>query len=263
LLFAIAALTLGIMLFQQREILKKRTQTLENAAKDFADSIRHEDFSVASLQDHLTMDAPLKKLAAVGRNRWDELQNTKLDLENTREDLKQTKLELATTKSELGDARNEIARLETDLSDRETQLAEARTRIDDLESQATELRAEIEDLEGRFSELEDQMADVAADLEVCEKERDKLEAKINTGVTTRGVAGRILLVEPTWNFVVLDVGTDDKLVPGAELLVHRGEELIGRVRVTTVQDAMAAAEIITDWTPQQLAKGDFVISPES
>ena len=49
LLISIGALVLGILLFGQREVLKKRTQNLEKGAADFAESIRFEEFNQDAL----------------------------------------------------------------------------------------------------------------------------------------------------------------------------------------------------------------------
>ncbi len=79
----------------------------------------------------------------------------------------------------------------------------------------------------------------------------------------KGLFGKVLIVNPEWNFVVLDIGSERGLVPAAEMLVHRSDRLIGRVRITSVDEEMAVAEIMGDWEERTIRSGDLVISPES
>jgi hypothetical protein len=74
-----------------------------------------------------------------------------------------------------------------------------------------------------------------------------------------GLTGRILVVNPDWNFVVLDVGSEAGLGTQTELIVYRTDQLVGRVRVSSVQNQTAVAEILQDWQQQPLREGDHVL----
>ena len=73
--------------------------------------------------------------------------------------------------------------------------------------------------------------------------------------------GRILAVNPAWNFVVLSLGDKNGVVNNAELLVKRGTQLIGKVRVTSVEPSTSIADIVANSVPQgaSIAPGDDVI----
>jgi hypothetical protein len=68
-----------------------------------------------------------------------------------------------------------------------------------------------------------------------------------------GVSGRVTFVDHTWNFVVLDVGLSAGVVPNGELIVYRGRDFLGKVRVTKADPNDAVAEILPD------VKGDIQV----
>lgn len=49
---------------------------------------------------------------------------------------------------------------------------------------------------------------------------------------------------PAWNFVVLDVGDEQHVVPGSEWEIRRAARSIARLRITAVEKIHAIADII-------------------
>jgi hypothetical protein len=82
-----------------------------------------------------------------------------------------------------------------------------------------------------------------------------LQAAINNSKTGKmpGVSGKVTFVDHAWNFVILDVGLNSGVVPNGELIVYRGKNFLGKVRVTKVDPSDAVAEILPD------IKGDIQI----
>ena len=76
-----------------------------------------------------------------------------------------------------------------------------------------------------------------------------------------GLQGRILAVNPAWNFVVLNLGDRNGVVNNAELLVKRGTQFMGKVRVTSVEPSTSIADIVANSVPQgaTISPGDDVI----
>jgi hypothetical protein len=68
-----------------------------------------------------------------------------------------------------------------------------------------------------------------------------------------GVSGKVTFVDHAWNFVILDVGLAAGVVPNGELIVYRGHNFLGKVRVTKVDPNDSVAEILPD------VKGDIQI----
>jgi hypothetical protein len=74
-----------------------------------------------------------------------------------------------------------------------------------------------------------------------------------TGTMPPGISGKVTFVDHAWNFVILDVGISNGVVPNGELIVYRGNAFLGKVRVTKVDPNDAVAEILPD------VKGDIQI----
>ncbi len=260
LLLSISALVLGTILFGQREMLKARTQRMEQAVVDFAKSIRYGEVDREAIMDLDRMDQPLNTIAAQGDVLYQDLQDTKQDLENTREELAVTKSELADTRQELADARDRIGTLESNLAQTEAELNEANDQIDVLKEEKQVLISQVDDLETELTQANEAIQDLRADIETLEGIIKELEgAQGDVVELDPGLSGEILTVNEPWNFVVLNIGKDVGLVPNAEMVVHRDDELVGKVRISRVQENMAVADIISDWQQVDIQSGDQVM----
>ena len=94
-------------------------------------------------------------------------------------------------------------------------------------------------------------------LATLQKEKeDRMQQKMRNGLS-----GRVLAVNPAWNFVVLSLGDKNGVVNNAELLVKRGTQYIGKVRVTSVEPSTSIADIVANSVPQgtAISPGDDVI----
>ena len=263
LILSIASLVLGIMLFNEREVIKGRTQRLENAVAEFARSLHYDDLDQQALMDYERMSAQLNRVNVHAALTWQDLMDTRTDLENTRLDLEQTREELRVTQNRLEAAEQRIVRLEDDLAERTAELARANQQISDLERDKANLQSRLDDMELQIAELEEEkleLAETIADQQALIEEYEaELFADDDAIGTPPGLAGRILVVNPDWNFVILNVGRQQGLSLNTEMLVHREESLVGRVRVSDVKDEVAVAEILEDWQQVPLREGDHVL----
>jgi hypothetical protein len=77
----------------------------------------------------------------------------------------------------------------------------------------------------------------------------------------QGLTGTILAVNQAWNFVVLSMGDRQGVVPNAEMLVQRGNQYLGKVRVTSVEPSTSIADILVRTVPRgfTVMPGDQVI----
>ena len=73
------------------------------------------------------------------------------------------------------------------------------------------------------------------------------------------VRGKVLVVDPKWDFLVLDVGAKIGLVDRGVLLVSRQGELVAKIRVTSVQDNRSIANIMPGWKLKDVMEGDVVL----
>jgi predicted nucleic acid-binding Zn-ribbon protein len=267
LLLCIASLVLGIQLFGKREVLKGRVQKNEQALGAIAKNIHFDAFSVSSLaaedEAGLTLiQAPLNQLAAAAQVQYDDLQNTKQDLESTRQDLSVTKDELARTQSDLDRATAQIETLNQSITEKNDQIAKQETRIDGLEQEKVNQQIQIDDLNNQIVSIEDELRDSQDKVLALEQTVNQLETELGYGKTRvlpKGLTGRILFVNKDWNFVVIDLGSDDGLVPNAEMLIHRKDELVGKVTISGISRKMAIAELQPEWAQSSVKEGDFVV----
>ncbi|MDD4736918.1 MAG: hypothetical protein PHP44_12540 [Kiritimatiellae bacterium] len=267
LVLSIGSLILGSMLFGKRELLKGRAQKLEAGVAAIAKSVRMESFSQQALvvNDKLNlsaMDKPLKDVALAGNLLYEDLQTTKTDLEKTTQELDSTKTVLAQTEADLESANQEISRLEGSLQRANSELSELRPMISQLESEKGALQSTIDGLNEQITRSEEQIQDMLDKVNALEKTVADLETELGADagkIVPKGLAGRIIAVNPYWNFVVLDIGKKSGLIADTEMLVHRDDRLIGKVHVSAVRDDMAIAEIANDWEQSPIREGDNVL----
>jgi cell shape-determining protein MreC len=74
-----------------------------------------------------------------------------------------------------------------------------------------------------------------------------------------GLTGKIVAVDPKYDFVVLNVGGNQGVVENGKLLVNRGGKLVGKVRVTKVEPNRSIANVLPDWKQSDLTEGDQVV----
>jgi hypothetical protein len=66
-------------------------------------------------------------------------------------------------------------------------------------------------------------------------------------------------VDAQFDFVVLDIGESQGAREHGELLVSRGEKLIGKLRILDVKKDHSIANILPGWKQGEIQTGDFVI----
>jgi septal ring factor EnvC (AmiA/AmiB activator) len=263
LVLSIVSLVLGAFLFFQRGEIKDRVQKNESAIVKVAENLHMEGLNAAALAEQLkdvkAMQVALDGVAVSAENRYEELQNTKTDLENTRADLTKTKDELATTKTELASAQAKVTELTDKLVQKEAEVAQAKSQIDQLQKDKTALQTHIDDLNTQLVKAEDEMRDLQDQVRILEKIVKDTTPTTGKPPLPMGLTGKIAVVNPDWNFVVLNIGSDSGLVNNAQMLVHRSDKLIGKVRISNVQKTMAIADIMMDWEQSPIREGDYVL----
>ena len=266
LLLSIASLVLGIMLFSKREVLKARTQKNEAALAKISQNLRFDGFNVAELvaQDEaglLAMDAPLNRLSAAADNQYNELQLTKEDLARTKTELATTKDELTATQGELTRTQEQVQQLNATVTAKNAEIATKEDTIAGLEQEKATQQTQIDELNNKIATMEDEKQDLNDKVVTLEQTIVELEALKGESVgrpLPRGISGKVVLVNKDWNFVVLNIGSKDGLVPNAEMLVHRGDKLVGKIQISGVAKEMAIADINSAWSVSQVREGDFV-----
>jgi hypothetical protein len=73
------------------------------------------------------------------------------------------------------------------------------------------------------------------------------------------LTGKILVADPKWDFVVLNVGEEQGIKEAGELLVNRDGKLVAKVIVRSVQKDRCIANVMPGWRLGEVLEGDQVI----
>lgn len=219
------------------------------------------------------------------------LVDTQADLTKTQGTLKTAQESLATTTTELEAKKAEAVKLSADLN-------EATRKVEDLSVKMAEAAKQAEDAQTKITDLEKRIADamggpnvggqdvnIAQKIDDLTKQRDAAEAekvllaeqlkaaieqkqqlvvaeeRRKGKVMAKGLTGRVLAVNPAWNFVVLNLGDRQGVVEGGEMIIRRGNEMVGRVKISSVEPSTSIGDIIMSSVPRgiQVQPGDLVV----
>jgi cell shape-determining protein MreC len=199
------------------------------------------------------------------------LTQTNKVLVKTQGDLKQTQQDLADTQAERDKAvANALAQVKR-ADQLSTQLAKTTQERDDAQSnleayKVTGLTAEqVTKLNRTLKDTQDLVEVAKQEYAVLEHDRNRIKAELDTLVGTNTVItlradlkGKILVVDPKWDFVVLDIGDEQGVKQDGELLVSRDGKLVAKVIVRTIEKDRCIANIVPGWKLGEVIEGDEV-----
>lgn len=264
------AIVLEYRLFSQRRELKQSVQTLERSALELAETLAasrepyiegiDQKVNRTALMQSGEMSRQLRVIETLAENRYDQLYSARDDLKRTTDELNQTKADLARTRQDLENARREIVSLREQIARKEAELSELQGQTIQLEVQVAEIKRMIEENKDRIAQIDNEKADLKDEVQRLEVELARYLSDPNiVKQMPRGLSGKVVAVNSEWNFVVLDIGSRDGLVKDAHMLVHRSDELVGKVRIMQASDHWAIADIERDWQLSPIQEGDRVL----
>lgn len=208
-------------------------------------------------------------------------------LNETRLQLKDLRIELAANITEINKLKPELRARLKEIVELKAEIERLNNRIADLEKQVADLEAEKKRLEEEITQLKTDIANMQEELEDKDRKIKDLEKRVGdlsrvggdtSGPTTDmgpwkpspGLKGKIVTVNPEWNFVVVEI-TDEFIAEslaagrtdpaGAELLVKRlgpPEQFVTKIRLVQVKGAqkLAIADNLTNWQQLPIKEGD-------
>lgn len=204
---------------------------------------------------------------------------TKDTLKKTQEDLEGTKSELESTKGKLRDTETALAAMKTDLDAAKTTLAMKEMElasiteklkefgnldINGLKGKIDEMTAKVKDQEMKVGTLEKEKIELSNAVASLESQVKSKEEKIaqdtskikrwEEGFMQKGTRGRVMAVNPGWGFAVLSIGDKQGAAANKIMIVGRGGQSIGKVKITSVENNQSIADII----PGSFTKGVYV-----
>jgi hypothetical protein len=207
-----------------------------------------------------------------------DLSNTRNDLSNTRNELEKTKTDLAETKKNLEETtalKDKSVAEATLQSKRATQLADELTKTrkdrDDAQAYLQRYKAtgfepeQILALGKTLKQSQDDLMAVQTENTILNRRVQQLAYEIakyrgtnNPVPLPATLAGKILVADPKWDFVVLNIGADQGVKQEGELLVSRNGRLVAKVIVRSVEKDRCVANVVAGWKRGDLMEGDLV-----
>lgn len=202
-----------------------------------------------------------------------DLRTTKKDLAQKTTELTQTQDTLKATTAEKDKAVATAAAQTKKANQLSEELAATRTERDNVQAEVAQYRGsgmtpeQVVNLSKTLKLAQDNIAESQVVIKGLQKKSDKLQRELDK--YTQGDArivylpvnlkGQVMVSDPKWDFVVLNVGEDQQVVEDGELLVNRNGKLVAKVKVTSVQKDRCVANVIPGWKLGEILEGDQVI----
>lgn len=217
------------------------------------------------------------KLQTTAANQAKTLMNTaqkerdeaKKSLEDTQATLKQKEADLTDAKAAADKAKGDLTKAMVDVEEKTKTLSDIQTQLDALKKEIgdikpSELAAKIKELTDSKNRADTELAEAKAVAEAMKARADELSATMDgkdrtiqeykSNYVRQGLSGKVVAYNPGWNFVVLNIGDKAGLKAGVQMVVLRGGNMVGKVKVTSVESSTAIADVL----PGTIARGDSV-----
>jgi hypothetical protein len=200
-----------------------------------------------------------------------QLDTTKKDLAKTQDTLKQTQDDLVTAQADrdkaVATAAAQTKRADI-LSEKLTKAAQDRdeAQADLAAYTASGLTAkEVADLSRSLKTARTTIDAINEEKLLMGRTIERLQNQIAEIMGTNFVVklpadlkGKILVVDPKWDFVVLNIGDEQGVKEDGELLVSRDGRLVAKVIVRSIQKDRCIANIVPGWKLGPVVEGDEV-----
>ena len=187
----------------------------------------------AAKKDAEESKAKAKELSLSAEKLAKDLDSAKTDLETTNSKLKLTAEQLQTYTDELKGKKP----------------AELFTELSDLSEKAKAAESENKLLAAAKAKVDEDLKKLRTEVEMTRPGSAKSIA----------LSGKIVAVNPTWNFVILDLGKNDQVVEGLTMVVYRGDKMIGKLKTVTVDAQTSVADVLPGSPASAIEVGDQVV----
>jgi len=178
-----------------------------------------------------------------------------------------------TTRSDLAAAKSSVESLTKDKADLTDRLGKAQTQRDALQATLAkfeQLHVTPEDilkLQGDKKKLDEEYAGASNESDILKKEIEALHRRFdpltiqttNDVVEPAGLKGKVVAVDPKYDFVVLNIGEDHGVLPKGIMMIARDGRLIGKVQIVSVANTQSIANIMPAWRRGDVMEGDEVL----
>ncbi|MDR3377293.1 MAG: hypothetical protein P4M10_01295 [Verrucomicrobiae bacterium] len=196
---------------------------------------------------------------------------TKGELKKTQGVLAQTVQELTDTKSERDKA---LARADAQTKrgdELQVKLTKTAADLQESQDQLTAYKSsgltpdDVVKLDKNLKDAQFQIAAINGEKLVLSRDLQHVRARLglyegtNNFVSLRAsLKGSVVVVDPKWDFVVLNIGDADGAIQQGELLVSREGKLVAKVIIQSVDKNRCIANIVPGWKLGEVVEGDVV-----
>ena len=198
-----------------------------------------------------------------------DLASTKADLENTRSKLSETENQLAAANTRIGDLDKNLNAVKDTLAKTKDELTKAKQDL----GAWTNLGLTVDQVKGVIDhdkKLQEQIAAQMAEYTILETAYKKVcnlysnlignpDFDVVQPLPTN-LKGKVLIVDPKWDFVVLDIGEKQGALPNGVMMISRDAKLVAKVKIVTVQLDRCIANIMPGWKLGDVMEGDIAYS---
>jgi len=135
----------------------------------------------------------------------------------------------------------------------------------DFEDLSMEL-VEIKRIRTKLPKVERELTTAKKEREIVTNDNQRMRTQIvklapaeKKPLMPHGLRGKIVSVDAKYQYVVLDIGTHHGVLTKGELMISRDGSLLGKVKVTRVEDDYSIANVLQDWKADEPLEGDAVI----
>ena len=202
------------------------------------------DLTATDLKTSKTQEEATKKEAEEAKAKVQELS---LTAEKLTKDLSSTKSDLDSTNSKLKLTAEQLQTYTDELKGKKP--SELFTELNELSEKTKVAESENKLLATAKSKVEEELKKLRTEIEMTKPGSTKSIA----------LSGKIVAVNPTWNFVIIDLGKNDSVVEGLTMVLYRGDKMIGKIKTVTVDAQTSVADVLPGTPASAIEIGDQVV----
>lgn len=263
----VSSTSIGFYLYHLEERLHKNVET--ELDRSHADGIKLQT-QLKDIQNQLALAMDKNKEADQKiNNLLDEkdlneglraaLKKENADLHNQMADIEASKQKL---KADLDDSVSKLSQFQELLKASQDKSKELETRLASLAQTNKDMTAKIDELKADMKPYDQRSPEEQIAGEMVPPGRsgkDKVDLDKIVVNPQDGTKGHVLSVDTDAEFLVFNLGLKQGVKPDDLLSVYRGDEYLGDVKATRVQDEIAAADIIPPLSSREVRKNDTVV----
>jgi len=165
-------------------------------------------------------------------------------------------------KSELDDSGGKLSQYQDLLKASQERAKELESHLAELAQSNKSLKSKLDDLQASMQPYDKRTPQQQIAGEVIppgQSGHDKVELDKIVVNPQNSTKGHVLSVDNDAEFVIFNLGLNQGVKPDDVLSIYRGDEYLGDVKATRVQDEMSAADIIPPLSSKEVRKNDTVV----